>query len=380
MSSEDTRHRHDPRVLVVGAGVAGLALARALLRGGVDCTVVERRTGIAADGLALNLPGNAVRALMLLGVADEVLGRGVRIDRREYRNARGRLLFAVDEAAFWSGIAPSVCVRHGHVLRALLRGLEPNIRYGVRVTGVTPGADRVLVEFGEAEPETFDLVVGADGVHSAVRPAVASAGALPSAMTSASWRFITDDPGVGCWTVWTGRRGTFLLIPVEPGRVYGYASSSQGDSPGKDREWLRQTFVQYPTPVPQTVDLVLTGSGELYHSPVEEVRCHRWSEGRVILIGDAAHATGPVWAQGAASALDDAAILADLLTTRDDWSAVGPEFEQARRPSVDHVQAATDEMSRLARLPGVVRDLVAPVLGPRGYRRAYEPLRPPPGR
>ena len=67
---------------------------------------------------------------MLLGVADEVLRRGVRIDRREYRNARGRLLFAVDEAAFWSGTAPSVCVRHGHVLRALLRGLDPNIRYG----------------------------------------------------------------------------------------------------------------------------------------------------------------------------------------------------------------------------------------------------------
>jgi 2-polyprenyl-6-methoxyphenol hydroxylase-like FAD-dependent oxidoreductase len=380
MHSEDETTRDDVRVLVVGAGIAGLALTRALLRGGVDCTVVERRAGIAADGLGLNLPGNAVRALTLLGVADEVVARGVPIERREYRNARGRLLFAVDEAAYWSGVAPSVCVRHGHVLRALLRDLEPAIRYGVRVTGVTPTANGVLVEFDDAEPEMFDLVVGADGVHSAVRPAVSTAVARPSAMTAASWRFVTDDPGVGCWTVWTGRRGTFLLIPVEPGRVYGYASSSRGGSPGAVREWLREAFARYPAPVPEAVDRVLSGSGELYHSPVEEVRCPRWSEGPVILIGDAAHATGPVWAQGAASALDDAATLAGLLLTRDDWSAVGPELERARRPSIEHVQAATDEMSRLARLPGMVRDLVAPVLGPRGYRRAYGPLRPPPAR
>jgi len=82
-----------------------------------------------------------------------------------------------------------------------------------------------------------------------------------------------------------------------------------------------------------------------------------------------------VWAQGAALALEDAIVLADLLAGRSDWTGVGAEFERRRRPRVAHVQAATDKMSRLAGLPARLRDLVAPVLGPRAYREAYGPLR-----
>ena len=87
------------RVLVVGAGVAGLATARALRGVGFEVTVVERRPGAPLPGLGLNLPGNAARALDALGVAEQVLAAGIPVTRREYRTARGRLLFAVDESA-----------------------------------------------------------------------------------------------------------------------------------------------------------------------------------------------------------------------------------------------------------------------------------------
>jgi 2-polyprenyl-6-methoxyphenol hydroxylase-like FAD-dependent oxidoreductase len=82
-----------------------------------------------------------------------------------------------------------------------------------------------------------------------------------------------------------------------------------------------------------------------------------------------------VWAQGAAQALEDAIVLTDLLAARSDWSTVGAEFERLRRPRVAHVQAATDEMSRIAALPSLLRDMVALVLGPGAYREAYGPLR-----
>jgi 2-polyprenyl-6-methoxyphenol hydroxylase-like FAD-dependent oxidoreductase len=362
-------------VLVVGAGIAGLGLARALAHQGVDCTVVERRQAVSTGGgMGLNLPGNATRALARLGVLDRLLPLAVPVRRREYRNAKGRLLFAVDDESFWSDTGPPVCVRHGQLISALLSD-PPRIRYGVHVRSVLPAEDHVDVHLtGRTRAEPFDLVVGADGVHSATRAAVAAVSTRPSLMTGSGWRFLTSNPGVGCWTVWSGAEATFLLIPVEPGRAYGYAASTRGEAVGAEPEWLTRAFAGFPDLVTRTVGAVTSGEDRLVRSPVEEVRLPRWHRGRVLLIGDAAHATGPVWAQGAAMALEDALVLAGLLGEHRDWSEVGAAFEGVRRPRVDHVRASTDSMSRLARLPAWLRDRTAPKLGPRAYRRAYAPL------
>jgi 2-polyprenyl-6-methoxyphenol hydroxylase-like FAD-dependent oxidoreductase len=137
---------------------------------------------------------------------------------------------------------------------------------------------------------------------------------------------------VDCWTVWSGAQGTFLLIPVDETHVYGYASTTRGGAAGGDPRWLEATFAGFPEPVATTVATLLEDPGRLYHAPVEEVRCQRWSRGRLALMGDAAHATAPVWAQGATMALEDGLVLAELLAARDDWSGVGAEFEGLRRP------------------------------------------------
>ena len=368
------------RLLVVGGGIAGFGLARALQLRELPCTLVERLSAPPEAAMGLNLPGNAVRALAALGLADEVAGRGMPIRRREYRNQAGRLLFAVDEAAFWGDVGPSVCLRRGDLLE-VLRGATAAVtpRWNTPVVLAEPAGDGVRVELGAGPAtETYDFVVGADGVHSAVRRAVLPGhNPRPSLMTAASWRFIVPNPGVDCWTVWSGDRGTFLLIPVDREQVYGYASATRGGAAGDDPGWLETTFAGFPAPVATTVAALLDDRGRLYHAPVEEVRCERWSRGRLALIGDAAHATAPVWAQGAALALEDAIVLADLLAARADWTGVGAEFERLRRPRVAHVQAATDRMSRLAAMPGRLRDLLAPVLGPRTYHHTYGPLRAP---
>jgi 2-polyprenyl-6-methoxyphenol hydroxylase-like FAD-dependent oxidoreductase len=367
------------RVLVVGGGIAGFGLLRALSLRGVSCTLVERLPAPPGSGLGLNLPGNAVRALAALGLADEVVDRGRRIRRREYRNKAGRLLFAVDEEAFWGEVGPSVCLRRGDlldVLRASTPEVTPRWHTPLVLAELVDEGVRVQLESGSTE--TYDFVVGADGVHSAVRRVLlATDDSRRSLMTEASWRFTAPNPGVDCWTVWSGGQGTLLLIPVDEEHVYGYASTTRGGAAGDDPQWLGSTFAGFPEPVATTVAAALDDPGQLYYSPVEEVRCEHWSRGRLALIGDAAHATGPVWAQGAALALEDALVLADLLAERRDWSSVGAEFERLRRPRVAHVQAATDRMSRLAGLPGRLRDVVAPVLGPRAYRAAYGPLRTP---
>ena len=219
-------------------------------------------------------------------------------------------------------------------------------------------------------------MIGADGVNSAMREAVADGGLRPSSMTGTSWRFIADNPGVDCWTAWSGRDVTFLLIPVEEARVYGYVARTRGGTTGSDRSWLALMAKGFPDPVGAAVAHALDG-GELHQAPVDEVRLERWHHARLVLIGDAAHATGPVWAQGVAMALEDAVVLGELLarTPAEHWSGVGAEFERHRRPRIDHVQSATDKMSRLAALPGWLRDVSSPILGPKNYRAAYAPLR-----
>jgi len=363
-----TRH-----VLVVGAGIAGLATARALRDVDVDVTVVERRSGPPLAGLGLNLPGNAVRALDVLGLAERVLAAGIPVTRREYRTARDRLSFAVDEAAFWSGVAPSVCVRPGLLLDAL--GTDQEVRRGVGVASVEPGPQGPRVVFSDGTDEVYDLVVGADGVHSTVREVVVTTTPRASVMTTASWRFVVPNPGVDCWTVWTGGGLALLLIPVATGEVYGYASSSTGGAAGEDSDWLGEAFAGFPRPARVAVEAVFDDGRAPYHSPVEEIRTDTWHRDSVIVIGDAAHATGPVWAQGAAGALEDALVLAEVLGSSPDWTAVGAAWQQRRRPRIDHIQAATDRMSRLAGLPDWLSHRLAPFAGPRAYRAAYGPLR-----
>jgi 2-polyprenyl-6-methoxyphenol hydroxylase-like FAD-dependent oxidoreductase len=196
-------------------------------------------------------------------------------------------------------------------------------------------------------------------------------------LSAAGWRFMTTNPGVDCWSSWTGPAETFFLIPVDGERVYGFASATKGRSVDADQRWLGWAFADYPQLVRSAVSSVLAEPSSLYHSPIEEVRLDSWHRRRIVLIGDAAHATAPVWAEGAAMAAEDALVLAELLSTRDDWATVGVEFEERRRPRVEHVQKMTDRLSRAADLPGWLRDAILPFAGPRTYRETFGPLREP---
>ena len=360
-------------VLIVGAGIAGLALANALYRHGVAVQVVDRLSGPPDAGLSVNIPANGVRALGALGFAETVGKLGEPVHRREYRTDRDRLLFAVDERGFWNDGVGSRCVRRSDLIAMLVAALPAGVvRWDAAVREVVPYRDRVLVD-GKA----WDFVVGADGVRSRVRHAALGPVALRGGLLStASWRFMAPDPGLGCWTVWSGPSGTLLLIPAGDGEVYGYASATLGDPTDATPAWLTATFGGFPEPVRTVIDRLADGHGTLYHSPVEEVRIPRWAYERVALIGDAAHATAPVWAQGAALAVEDALVLADVLATVD-WPVAGAVYEQRRRPRVEHVQAMTDRLSRAARLPSWLRNAVLPLTGPKMFTATYEPLRAP---
>lgn len=367
----------DPgRVLIAGGGIAGLAARRALSRRNIPSLTLERRASQADAGLAINLPGNAVRALDRLGLLDRLRTVGSPVRRREYRTERDRLLFSVDEVAFWGAETAPHCLRRADLLHMLQGDLEPSdIRRGAGITAVRQDPHGVAIALEDGTTATGGLLVGADGVRSMVRRSAFGDRALSAAMLAdRSWRFMTPNPGIEAWTLWAGAGALFLLIPVDRGEAYGWVSLSREAGTGLDRPALRRAFASFPRLVRDTLDAALSQPDAMHHSPLEEVRIPAWTHRRVVLLGDAAHATAPVWAQGAALALEDALVLAELLAERTDWDRVGTDYEGRRRPRVAHVQRMTDRLSRTARMPDWARNLLLPVLGPRSYRATYTPL------
>lgn len=364
-------------VIIAGAGIAGLAGLRGLHGAGISAIAVEQRVIAADAGLAINLPGNAIAALNELGLADSLECYGRPVQRREYRTEHGRLLFAVDESAFWGTELTPRCLRRSDLMALLAAGLpEGTIRRGVKITDVVANGDQVKITTSGSNTLTSRLIVGADGVHSTIRARCFEGESLTTArIASASWRFMVPNPGVDCWTVWAGAKAMVLLIPLDNHQIYGWVAAADHLNTGQDPTILGDLIRSFPEPVVKAVQMALTSPQALHYSPLDEVRLSRWNRPGVVLVGDAAHATAPVWAQGAALALEDLCVLTRLLKSRKDWTGALAEYEQLRRPRVNHVQAMTDRMSKAVKLPIVIRNLIMPFVGPRSYRATYEALR-----
>jgi 2-heptyl-3-hydroxy-4(1H)-quinolone synthase len=150
------------RILIVGAGIAGLALGRALLQRGCSADIIERNTGWSDAGTGMYLPGNALRALRALKLDTEVEKRATRIGTQRFCDYRGRLLSEINLRSVWSEVGPCVAVRRAD-LHAALRESEDTlpIRMGVTLVSLDQTAESVLADLSDGARQSYDLVVGA---------------------------------------------------------------------------------------------------------------------------------------------------------------------------------------------------------------------------
>lgn len=368
------------RVLVVGAGIAGLATARALTRAGASVRVVERSSAPAASGAGLYLPGNAARALGRLGLEAEVTERAHRIEQQRFSDHRGKLLFELPVEAMWHDVGPCLALPRTDLLDALLAAaVEVPIAWATSPVSLVPEPDGVAVGLDDGSTDRVDLVVGADGLRSSVRRLVFGE-VLPRPVGQHARRFVLgptagDEDLDGTWSVMLGRGTSFLTVPLGRGSVYCYCDGP----PGSERVPLAELLADYAEPVPRLLDRLTLSSGldEVQHGPIEEVTLTSWCRGAVVLIGDAAHATSPNMAEGAAMALEDAVVLAESLGSATDVAAGIAAFERRRRPRTDWVREQTHRRDRARSLPPMVRNRVLTRFGRGILQGNYAPLREP---
>jgi FAD-dependent urate hydroxylase len=364
----------DARILVVGGGVAGLAAARTLAGAGFAAEVVEREPAWKGAGTGIYLPGNAFRALRGLGLERAVLERGIVIPWQRVSDHRGRLLVEVDVAALWDGVGPCLALHRADLHDVLLDGArDAPIRMGVEVRQLRDEGEAVAVEFGDGSAGEFDLVIGADGIRSAVRRLTFGDQATARPVGQVGWRFVTAcPPTITSWSVMLGHRTAFLMIPIGNGSVYCYCDVVSRSGTGQHED-LDRLFSGFAEPAPSLIDSLLDRAFA-HRAAIEEVALDTWVRGRVLLIGDAAHATSPNMAEGAAMALEDALVLAECLQRSDSVPLALAAFEARRRPRTDWVRAQTHRRDRTRYLPTAIRNAVLRAIGQRIFRSNYRPL------
>lgn len=349
-----TDARSLPRTLIVGGGIAGLTAAIALRRRGIPVEVVEQSPEFGIIGSGITIQANASAVLDALGV-DLPPDACVPIGEFRMLDHNGKQVMS-GNAERIQPKPPSLNFHRADLHRVLLDAADGvPLTPGRIVTGLTAGPDEVEVEFDDGQRGRWDLVIGADGARSAVRRALLGEdGAALRYSGQTCWRFAIDAPDlvpdvtIEQWT--PGKRAG--AVPLANGRTYVYLVESAPEGtpgPGTNHPDVVRAKFRGMHPL---VDPILDRLGPetpIHHGDLCEQRTIHFGAGRVVLIGDAAHAMTPNVGQGAGTAIEDAGALSLLVPQHaGDITRLPGALDAERRQRVEKVSRLAWRIGRVA--------------------------------
>lgn len=339
------------KAIIAGGGIGGLTAALALTRVGVEAEVFERAAELREVGAGIALAENALQVLDLLGLGAAVRAEGFAGIPGLLRTPSGRTLAEVKPDATSAGITGAVVIHRSELL-ALLAGQVGlgRIHTGFELEGFEQAADGVTVRFGNGEAVKGDVLIGADGVRSRVSAQLFGTRKIRYAGYSA-WRAVTEFAAAEKWGIgetW-GRGCRFGIAPMSRGRVYWYATRNcpeGGQATAKDRESLLRLFNGWHEPVEDVIRA--TPAEAILRNDLGDMDpLTHWTQGRVCLLGDAAHPMTPNLGQGACQAIEDAVVLAVCLKSASTVNEGLAAYQRRRIPRTREIVLGSRRVGQL---------------------------------
>jgi 2-polyprenyl-6-methoxyphenol hydroxylase-like FAD-dependent oxidoreductase len=365
-------------ILVVGGGVAGLATASALHQHGFTTELVERQQRWHALGAGFLVQANGMRMLRSLGLAAGVQNAGAVVRRWQFHDEQGEVLSETDLEALWGDAGPCVGIERSKLQRALLPGVgDLRCRLGTSVISVVQDDRRVSVGFSDGSTKDYDLVVGADGIRSTIRALTLTA-AAPNDLGAMNWRSIAPirPAGLTGLQMHMGDWCVFGLVPMGAGRTYGFAYVIQPrfHDPLEGRLGrLRKRFATFGGRVQEYLAL-LERDDQVICSAMEWMEFEKWYTGRVVLVGDAAHASSPMMGQGGNMAMEDACVLAEELREAATVASALHSYVSRRKARVEWVQHQSMAIGESLKMQSAVRNATLRQRGNEAMLARFRPL------
>lgn len=328
---------HNCDILVVGGGIGGLAAAISLSRAGHAVTVIERDPEWSVYGVGIIQQANVVRAMDQLGVLDAFLDAACGFDAVEIYVPSGARVARIPTPTLVPGKPANVGIGRRALQRVLgesAKALGAQIRLGIVAETLDDDGEGVDVRFSDGTSGRYDIVVGADGLYSQTRESILPGVAEPTFTGQGVWRYNFPRPSeLDALHVYNGPTGVGL-VPTSADGMYLFATTPEPENQRYPREGLAAVMrgkLAATAPQIQALAEHITDDAEVVYRPLEGLMVRGpWHKGRVVLLGDAVHATTPHLGQGAGMAVEDAIVLAEEVTRHDSAEAAFQAYHDRR--------------------------------------------------
>lgn len=352
------------KTIIIGGGIGGLCTAIALQKQGMEATVYEAAPELRPVGAGVGLAANAMQGLERLGVADEVIALGKQLMALVIFDEKGSVISNQDTQRLSKKYGINNFVIHRAALHQVLQShLQPDtLLLNKRCQSIKQQGGQVEVSFTDGTRAIADLLVAADGIHSVVRRQL-----LPQSQSRYAgytcWRAVIENPGVELNTMISAEtwapQGRVGMAPLPGNSIYWYACIKAPERDARMQQMTPGQLTQHFAGVHAPVAAVLaaTQPHQLIWNDIADLKpLDKFVYGRVVLLGDAAHATTPNLGQGACQAIEDAVVLSQCLQQDTSIADALAKYEKRRI-------ARTTKIIRLSRLLGWVSQWQNPLLG-----------------